>query len=153
MLESLKVTHHLSTPLNFSPPFRANVQETYKRRCDFSSLKKVVEANAKKKRPILNGLLNLRHKIVKRFGFKTEWDPSSEYGPFDVSFIHDNKLKAQYEDPHFSFYAELENSENELILHCGVHYKTPQGMIYFWAIYPFHVTIFKNLLNDLSKGA
>ncbi len=149
-LKSLKVTHYLSTPLSFTPPFRANVQETYQADTDINTLQSVVERAKEQKRPLLRSLLTLRNKIVARFGFKTDLEEGKDYGPFDVSFINEDHLKASYEDPHFSFYAEIIHKNSKLTLYSGVHYKSPQGMTYFWLIYPFHVAVFKSLLAELA---
>lgn len=145
-----KVFYSRSTPFSFEPPFRANVTETYTTNANPNSMKEVLEVAIQKDRPILKLLLSVRNKLVKKFGFKVEW-PNGPYGPFDISFQDEQRFSARYEDPHFSFYSEFINEEKLLICYAAIHYKTPQGMIYFWSIYFFHVAVFKSLMKELSQ--
>lgn len=145
------VDHKLSVPLNFKTPFTLNVGETFKRKALKNSLEESLEQYKNEEHPILNYGLKFRNRLVKRFGFKTDFDSSSPYGPFKVQFITQDKAIIQYDDPHFSFYAELENNRENDSFTCinGVHYKTPQGLIYFWLAYPLHVFTFKKIFSSL----
>ncbi len=146
------IKYSRSTPYTFEPPFRANVTETYITKANPATLRQVLEETVNKKRPVLKSLIGLRNILVKKFGFKVDW-PEAPYGPFDISFQNDQSFSARYEDPHFSFYSEFQNDHktNQLKCFAAVHYKTPQGMVYFWSIYLFHVAIFKNLMKELSN--
>jgi len=144
----IRIQHFRSTPFSFEPPKTANVSETYIGPILKASLREALERSIKKKRPFLNQLIKLRNLLVKRFGLKTDLgkDP---YGPFDVKYVDEDFVIIRYDDPHFSFYGEGKRGEDALTFHCGVHFKTPTGMIYFWSIYLFHVQVFKSFMRDL----
>lgn len=148
------VFHERATPFSFEPPIRPNVSETYILATKVKNLKERAHEVANSPRPILEGLLKLRNLIVKRFGFKVDWQ-QGPFGPFDIYFYGNapgaQHLTARYEDPHFSFYGELHLKEEKLILYSAVHFKTPEGMLYFWSIYLAHVQIFKNLLREIAQ--
>lgn len=145
------VEHERAAPFTFEPPFRANVSETYITETDITNLEDVIKKVADKDRPLLTPLLQLRNLLVKRFGFNTEWK-KGEFGPFDIKFFDGEKeyLTIRYEDPHFSFYGELALKPGTLTLNSAVHFKTPEGMLYFWSIYLVHVQVFKSLMREVA---
>lgn len=148
------VDHERAAPFSFEPPFRANVSETYITNTSISELENVIRSIASKDRPVLESLLKLRNLIVKRFGFKTDWQ-QGDFGPFDIKFFKEEReyLTCRYEDPHFSFYGELSLKEQTLTLNSAVHFKTPEGMLYFWSIYLAHVQVFKSLMREIATTA
>ncbi len=158
LLQSIKdklhpVEYERAAPFTFEPPFRANVSETYISETQIKDLEKTVKSCATKERKILIPLLKLRNLLVKRFGFKTDWQ-EGEFGPFDIKFFKGEKeyCTIRYEDPHFSFYAELTLKSQKLTLNSAVHFKTPEGLLYFWSIYLVHVQVFKSLMRELATA-
>lgn len=146
----MKVKYSKSAPTDFKPPFKTNVIESFSVQGFTGNLKPIVEKFFSSPLPILGLLLKIRNILVKRFGFKIE-KGSGLYGPFDVEFPTPNLMVIKYDEPNFNFYAEASVKKGILNCYNAVHFKTPQGFLYFWSIYPFHVLIFKSLLHRLRK--
>ena len=149
VLKALRdIRQSFNVPSSFSPPFKANVTETYESDGKFIPIKEGLLSLSKDPPKPLVLALKVRKKKEKNFGFNTKLN-QGDFGPFEVEFLHDNKATIYYEESHFLFYGELITLADNFRGHFAVKFKTLKGRIYFYSIYPGHFLIFKFLIENL----
>ncbi|OKY27570.1 MULTISPECIES: DUF2867 domain-containing protein [Thalassotalea] len=110
----------------------------------------------------VNGLMNLRNKLVGIFGFKVnqgnlipqsdELMVGDQAGFLTVIEKSHNEIISYAEDKHMAFYLSIKKQENTVIVSSLVNQKTILGRIYVNAILPFHYFIARIVINNAIKA-
>jgi hypothetical protein len=100
----------------------------------------------------VNGLMMLRHWIVKPFGLKTEKETKPNK-IFPVIAQNENEIIMGIDDRHLNFRVSvlLDNEKSYIYTTTLVHYNNGWGKAYFLLIRPFHKIIVRSQMKRLLK--
>ena len=110
----------------------------------------------------VQGLMSLRNKIVKLFGFNVgvnnmrpvsdELNIGDKAGFLTVIEKTDDEIISHADDKHMTFYLSVKKQDNNVIVSSLVNQKTTIGRIYVNAILPFHYFIARIVINNAIKA-
>jgi len=110
----------------------------------------------------VNGLMQLRNKLVKLFGFKVGQDnlrPESDElsigdqaGFLTIIEKSDDEIISYADDKHMTFYLSVKKQGNNVVVSSLVNQKTLIGRIYVNAVLPFHYFIARIVINNAIKA-
>lgn len=109
----------------------------------------------------VNGLMSLRNRMVKVFGFEvgtsnmapksSELNVGDKAGFLTVIEKTENEIISHADDKHMTFYLSVKKQENKVVVSSLVNQKTRIGIIYVNAILPFHYFIARIVINNALK--
>jgi hypothetical protein len=110
----------------------------------------------------VNGLMSLRNRLVKVFGFEvgtsnmvpksSELKVGDKAGFLTVIEKTENEIISHADDKHMTFYLSVKKQENKIVMSSLVNQKTRIGRIYVNAILPFHYFIARIVINNALKA-
>jgi translation elongation factor EF-G len=110
----------------------------------------------------VSGLMQLRNKLVRVFGFEvgqTSMKPTSDElkvgdkaGFLTIIEKSDDEIISQADDKHMTFYLSGKKLNNTVIISSLVNQKTGIGRIYVNAVLPFHYFIARIVINNAIKA-
>lgn len=108
----------------------------------------------------INNLLELRNKIVKPFGIKTNSEEmkkdnlkvGKKTGIFKIYAIYANEIIAGDDDKHLDFRVSVLKNEGILTISTLVQYNNWFGKLYFFIVKPFHKVVIKSILKTAVKN-
>ena len=95
-------------------------------------------------------LMNIRNKIVRIFGLKTERN-EEQNTYFKCISRNENEIVMGEDDKHLNFRASIltDRKNHYIYLTTAVHFNNALGKVYFFFIKPFHKIIMRSLLKRL----
>lgn len=110
----------------------------------------------------VQGLMSLRNKIVKWFGFEVgvnnmnpvsdELNIGDKAGFLTIIEKTEDEIISHADDKHMTFYLSVKKQGNDVIVSSLVNQKTTIGRIYVNAILPFHYFIARIVINNAIKA-
>ena len=110
----------------------------------------------------VNGLMKLRNKLVKVFGFEVgqtslappsdELNLGDQAGFLTVIEKSGDEIISYADDKHMTFYLSVKKQNGSVIISSLVNQKTWVGRIYVNSILPFHYFIARIVLNNAIKA-
>lgn len=111
----------------------------------------------------INTLFRLRHKIVARFGLKTNHEATIELnfpikvedkiGFFEVFEISETQIILGENDTHLDFRVSIRiEKDNQISVETLVEFNNIFGKVYFQIIKPFHKLIIASLLRRMLEN-
>ncbi|MDP2562796.1 DUF2867 domain-containing protein [Psychrobium sp. 1_MG-2023] len=110
----------------------------------------------------VNGLMNIRNKVVAVFGFEVgrshktphsdELGIGDEAGFLTVIEKHSDEIISIADDKHMTFYLSVAFVGDDVVVSSLVNQKTMIGRIYVNSILPFHYFIARMVINNAIKA-
>ncbi|WP_321363992.1 DUF2867 domain-containing protein [uncultured Celeribacter sp.] len=99
-----------------------------------------------------DALLNLRNRIVKPLGLKTETAENGEGAIFPVEYEGQDELIIGTDDSHLNFRICIRQDAGRIHMATWVHRNNALGRAYLMVIKPFHVLIVRDAMRRIARG-
>ncbi len=108
----------------------------------------------------INKLLELRNKMVKPFGLKTNSEEmkkenlkvGEKAGIFKIYAIYENEIIAGEDERHLNFRVSVLRDKKMLTMSTLVQYNNWLGKLYFFIVKPFHKIVVKSMLKSAVRN-
>ncbi|WP_417277886.1 DUF2867 domain-containing protein [Celeribacter sp.] len=99
-----------------------------------------------------DALLNLRNRIVKPLGLKTETADSGEGAIFPVEYEGTDELIIGTDDTHLNFRICIRQDAGRIHMATWVHRNNALGRAYLMVVKPFHVLIVRDAMRRIARA-
>ncbi|WP_066705596.1 DUF2867 domain-containing protein [Celeribacter ethanolicus] len=100
-----------------------------------------------------DALLNLRNRIVKPLGLKTESSDSGDGAIFPVEYEGTDELIIGTDDRHLNFRICIRQEAGHIHMATWVHRNNALGRAYLMIVKPFHVLIVRDAMRRIARAA
>jgi hypothetical protein len=99
-----------------------------------------------------DALLNLRNRIVKPLGLKTESSDSGDGAIFPVEYEGTDELIIGTDDRHLNFRICIRQEAGRIHMATWVHRNNALGRAYLMIVKPFHVLIVRDAMRRIARA-
>jgi hypothetical protein len=96
-------------------------------------------------------LLDLRNRLVRPLGLKTDRDESGDGALFPVTFEDDHEIILGTDDSHLNFRISVVQRAGQIHMGTWVRRNNLLGRMYLAAVMPFHILIVRDAMRRIAR--